>query len=161
MADFQIAFESTLRREDSELSGVITYDTGGVTRLGVSQKAHPEVFPEMEECSLARALEIAAQIYRQYWFCDEVNSQLVACKLFDLSVNMGTHQAIKLAQQSCGASVDGVWGPETLKAINNQDPMLMLNALKYHACQFYEALAHSDPEKYNAYLKGWENRANA
>lgn len=160
MADFQAALERTLRFEDSTLSGTITYDTGGTTRFGISENAHPEVFPEMEECSRNRALEIAANIYRRhYWLFDEVRLQPIADKLFDMAVNMGQGTAVLLCQKAVETLPDGRWGAITLQAVN--DAVALLPALRATSARYYQDLANGDPARYGKYLKGWLARANS
>lgn len=161
MAEFQIALENTLRFEDSTLSGTVTYDSGGTTRFGIAEQSHPEVYPEMEECSRDRALEIAGNVLRGYWFFDGVESQLVANKLFDMAVNMGTHEAVLLAQKSCGTDQDGKWGPATEASVNAMPAEQLMVGLRQNAEKFYANLAYANPEKYNRYLRGWLKRASA
>lgn len=149
--------ERTLRFEDAALAGIITYDSGGITRFGVSSNAHPEVFPEMEECSLDRALEIAAQVYRSYWCFDGVIQQPIADEIFDSAVNMGLSTAIHLCQKVVGTTPDGQWGPRTEQAVN--EAVALLPALKQSREQYYKDLANYNPERYGKYLNGWLKRA--
>jgi len=55
MADFKKAIEFVLRHEDAKLSGAVTHDSGGTTKFGISQKAHPNIdikdLSLMEDCS--------------------------------------------------------------------------------------------------------------
>lgn len=161
MADFAQALKYTLRFEDSTLSGKITYDTGGTTRFGISEKSNPEAFPQLTECDVETALQLAGNIYRaKYWCFDGVNSQIIANKLFDLAVNMGPGTAILLAQKCVGTAQDGKLGPTTLQAINDATAGL-LTCLRASAAQHYRDLAAQNPDKYAKYLKDWLVRANA
>lgn len=157
MADFQQSLERTLRFEDSTLSRTITFDSGGITRFGVSSNSHPEVFPEMEECSSDRALEIAAQVFRGYWFFDGVKLQPIADKLFDMALNLGPATAVHLCQKAVGTTPDGQWGPRTEQAVN--EAMGLLQALRNASADYYHGLANKNPERYGKYLKGWLARA--
>jgi lysozyme family protein len=160
MADFQQSLERTLRFEDATLSGVITYDTGGATRFGISQNACPEVFPVILDDSVAGALMIAGEIYRErYWLFDDVTLQPIADKLFDMAVNMGLGTAVMMAQRCVGTTPDGKWGPITLQAVN--DATGLLQCLRSVSAQHYTTLAEEDPAKYGSYLKGWLARAAA
>ena len=160
MADFQQALEYTLRFEDATLSGTITYDTGGVTRFGISSNANPEAFPELEQCSAADALQIAGKIYREkYWRFDGVDLQPIANKLFDMATNMGLSTAVYLCQRGVGTTPDGVWGPITQAAVN--DSVGLLTALRSLSANYYHDLANQNPEKYGKYLTGWLRRAAA
>jgi lysozyme family protein len=162
MADFQIALESTLRQEDSQLKGTITDDTGGQTRFGISANANPEAFPAIIECDRDTALSMAGNIYRaKYWKFDDVSSQLVANKIFDMAVNMGVGTAIKIAQRVCGVPADGAWGPVTEAAINRMDARTALTNLRAAAVQHYKDIVASNPEKYQYAEADWLTRANS
>lgn len=158
MADYQPAVDRTLRFEDSTLSGKLTDDTGGLTRFGISERAHPEVYPEMAECSVPDALAIARQVLARYWCFNEVESQDVANKLFDMAVNLGLGTTIIMAQRCTGTLADGIWGPKTVYAINASPGLLQ--CLRKAQAQHYRDLAEFDPAKYGDYLKGWLVRAD-
>jgi lysozyme family protein len=88
-------------------------DPGGETRFGISAKAHPGV--DLDR--LTR--EAAAAIYRtEYW--DRLECEALPAPLrlpvFDGAVQHGPRVAVKLLQQSVGATPDGVMGPETRAA---------------------------------------------
>jgi lysozyme family protein len=160
MADFQKSLEYTLRFEDPQLAGTITFDDGGVTRFGISSNACPEVYPELEECGRDRALQIASDTYQmKYWRFAGVADQETADKLFDMAVNMGLGEAVKLAQRCAGAAVDGEWGPITERAVNSLPSLV--ECLISAAEARYKELASADPAKYGKYLNGWMRRAAA
>ena len=86
----------------------------------------------------------------------------MAIKVFDLAVNVGHRQAVKLLQRAlraCGATVadDGVLGPLTRQAVQVAQPDLLVAALRSEAAGFYRALAQKKPEN-EKFLKGWLNR---
>jgi lysozyme family protein len=158
MATFRDSLERTLRFEDATLSGELTSDTGGLTRFGISYNAHPRLYPEMATCSRARALEIAAEVYRrEYWCFDGVKLQPIADKLFDMAVSMGLSTAVYLCQMAVGTSPDGTWGPRTEFAVN--EAIGLLQTLRNASAEHYRSLATKNPERYGKYLDGWLTRA--
>lgn len=162
MADWEKGFFYTMKFEEPSMSGEITFDTGGTTRLGISQNAHPEVFPEMEECSLQTAILLAQQVYRiSYWCGDGISSQHVANKIVDMRFNMGRAAAVRIAQKSCGVPADGTWGPITEAAVNKVPEIQMLASLRLFAAQHYKDIVATNPAKYQRFINGWLSRANA
>ena len=147
--------------EDRHRSGVVTRDSGGLTKWGISQKAFPHV--DIRNLSI----EDAANIYREnYWKPIrgyDLQDQDVANKLFDMAVNMGVGAATKLCQKSCCAlgqlvAVDGSFGPNTLEAVNRCDAGALLGMLRAESKAHYEAIAEANPEL-SQYLNGWLKRA--
>jgi lysozyme family protein len=165
MADFKKAIEFVLRHEDAKLSAEITHDSGGTTKFGISQRAHPNV--DIEKLTLAEA----EKIYRnEYWSKirgDEIRDDEVAAKLLDMAVNMGSHQAVVLCQRALNVLAlhqalkeDGILGPITLAALNSADSQLFLAVLRSFCEEFCRHLVAVKPE-YHKYLHGWLVRANA
>jgi lysozyme family protein len=115
------------------------------------------------------ALAAAKACYEaNYWtplLLDQVQDQGVAGKVLDIAVNMGTGEAPFLFQRAINASggkltVDGKIGPLTIEAANAASGVLVLNALRSLACQFYRDLAARKPEDAQ-YLDGWLARARS
>lgn len=154
MADFSKALEHTLKHEGMGLPGNPNgfvddpNDPGGVTVLGISRRAHGEELPaaffqraEPGDAELiAFQREGARALYlRDYWhdLYADLNSQLLATRLFDLGVNMGVERAVRLFQQALGEAgavlaVDGAFGPQTLDRANTSNP----HQVDYHFGNF-------------------------
>ncbi len=160
MADFYGAVLFVLRHEgglsrDPE-------DPGGVTKYGISSRAHPDV--DVERLTVEEAVEI----YRKhYWLeiYDRILVQDVANKIFDFSVNMGHERSHRLVQTAlnevfrAGLKVDGVFGKATLSALNetciNRHPDLVYRALCHYGAEYYRKLGGG------RFLRGWLLRALA
>lgn len=162
MASFDVALENTMRWEDPSGRGVVTTDSGGLTRWGISQKAYPDL--DIAHLSF----EDAKIVYKGEYWCPEYDliPQGVCNKVFDCAVNMGkkrAHILLQCALQDCGEPVvaDGKLGPATMSAIDRSDPMHLLVSLRENCCNFYEELARRNPEKYGRYLAGWLRRARS
>lgn len=160
MAEFLPAFHFMLPHEGGY--NFLGGDRGGKTKFGISQHEYPTL--DIENLTLVQAQEI---YQRDYWspLYDRIASQDVANKLFDLGVNLGTHEITKILQRACRdceheLTVDGEFGEKTLAAVNQIPPTNLLMALKSRAELFYQDLAVSKPSN-QQFLKGWLLRANA
>ena len=112
--------------------------------------------------------ENAAALYRKQWW-DRYKYWLlpdnIDWKVFDLAVNMGPRQAHKILQRalrSCEqkVEVDGLFGPETIRAARIVPWHCLFTALRSEAAGFYRSLVFMDPSR-EVFLKGWLNRAYA
>jgi lysozyme family protein len=168
-----------MTRFDRALSVVLSHeggfanhadDPGGATMYGITagvlgawrelgRAATPDEVRHM-------TLEEAGAIYRaKYWRpeYDLIDSDLAAIKVFDMAVNMGSHQAHVLAQRAvtaCGfkAKEDGVIGPMSLAALNSAVPAELLMELCHAQDRFYMDLANVRPAL-AVFLAGWRERA--
>lgn len=152
---FEKALAFTLKNE-GELSSV-KGDAGDLTKYGISKRS----YPHLDIANLTK--KEAAEIYRRdFWPPYQNFNEKVAIKIFDLAVNVGHRQAVKLLQRalrSCGAHVadDGILGPLTKQAVQAAHPDLLVAALRSEAAGFYRALAQQKPGN-EKFLKGWLNR---
>lgn len=154
MADPNIAINLTIQNE-----GGYTWDpldSGGETNMGVTQADLPDVL--IKELTKDQA---AAYYRSNFWktFFSQIDDQNVANKLLDMSVLFGTGTATMCLQHILNVRSDGVFGPDTLQALNESDPLetlyLFKGALKAHAM----AIVAKNP-KDKKFLQGWLNRVN-
>jgi lysozyme family protein len=156
MADFASAIQVVLANEGA-LSNNVS-DPGGLTKYGISQKAYPTLDIG------ALTLPMAERIYQtDYWRYDTLNSQSVATKLLDMSVNLGLHKTTELLQMALvttglSIAVDGVLGPNTLLATNTAGDSVLLD-LRTEQQNYYVSLVQANPAL-QVFLKGWLRRAN-
>lgn len=154
---FETAVEKTLAHEGGDADDPA--DPGGRTKFGISKSA----YPHLPISTLTREQAIA--IYRRdYWLAPNfhlIEPERIACKLFDLGVNMGTGRAAKLLQRAVNRFrrfeewlvVDGRLGPRTAEAVNDfRHPKALLMALRIEAGNHYFAI--DNPR----FLAGWLNR---
>lgn len=174
-SDFQEAVHITLKNEGGFSDN--REDHGGVTKYGISFRFLIDNGIDINKDGLINGKDIqdltldeAISIYKtQFW--DKFNmgliqNQKVADKVFDLSVNIGSYEAIKLLQESInehlflfGIKEDGILGPKTLQFLNGIDSNLVLGTYKDLACSFYEDLVKKNPTQ-KIFLKDWLERAN-
>jgi lysozyme family protein len=170
VSDPNAAIEFVLRQEDSTLSGIITNesgDAGGLTRFGLCAKWHPELvsagFYDVT-MDTATALPLAKTAYQTAYATSlrlaQINAQTVANALLSFAVNLGTFEAVETLQQVCGAVADGCMGPNTVAAVNKQDPATLLAAYCAIQANHYRGIVAANPTQAK-FLQGWLNRVNA
>jgi lysozyme family protein len=173
MADAKIAIEFTLRQEDSTLSGVVTEDAGGRTRLGIAERWHPEIAATgFYTAPVAVALAQAEAIYRDgYWVPmngDLIVSQYVANRALSFCINEGNRTGVLILQRSLialGAQIidDGEPGPATIAALNAQTAAnedMLMREWRQRLTRFYVRKAAVSPAQAKE-LNGWLNRVKA
>jgi lysozyme family protein len=136
-------------------------DAGGETKFGISKRSYPHL--DIKNLTKNQAQEI---YHRDFWLkakCEEINDDNLAAKFFDLCVNTGISQAVKLIQRalrSAGQIVaeDGIIGSNTLSAINKADSTDLLAALKSESAGFYRLIAQANPSQ-KRFIEGWLRRA--
>jgi lysozyme family protein len=146
------AFAWILRAEGG---GRLVSDAGGLTRFGISARAHPDV----DIASLTR--ERAEAIYLEhYWHpihADELPREL-ALALFDAAVNLGLGTAVKLLQTLLHVEADGIVGPQTLaRAVAYSPPLELVARFLEVRLRAYEDIARRRPTTAR-YLYGWRMR---
>jgi lysozyme family protein len=152
MADFNISIKTVLENEGGLCN--VSGDPGGLTNFGISQRAYPDV--DIRNLTAAGA----AAIYRRdFWHYDAVESQLLATKIFDMSVNMG-HTAISILQRCVSVMPDGIWGPNTCAATNTINATMpgLLDEYKMELANHYRNIVAANPTQAQ-FLTGWLRRA--
>jgi len=135
-------------------------DPGGMTNLGVTKKVWEEwVGHDVSEKEMRNLTPtMVAPLYkRKYWDasrCDDFVSGLDYC-VFDIAVNSGVGRAIKLLQQTVGATPDGGYGPITAALVKKaeQDPENVITLLSARRLEFMQSL-----KAFPTFGKGWSRR---
>jgi len=163
---FKQAVEFVLKQE----GGYVNHpnDPGGETNYGISKRA----YPDLDIGNLRR--EDAIKIYREDWWeryrYDKTwnGHRLppeVATKVFDLAVHVGPGTAHRILQQALtdlgeGVAVDGLLGPETVKASNQVGSDVLLSSLITATKEHYLNLIRQNSDL-EVFKDGWLNRARA
>jgi lysozyme family protein len=156
---FLKAFDYMLKHEGGYVNDKA--DPGGETRYGISKRSYPHL--NIKDLTLDQAREI---YHRDFWSkakCEDISDENLALKFFDLVVNIGINQAVKLIQRALRAAgtqviEDGIIGSVTLAAINKSDPTDLLAALKSEAAGYYRLIASINPSQ-QKFIEGWLRRA--
>lgn len=135
------------------------HDPGGETMCGITQREYSawrlrHALPSQHVRLLSREEGIA--IYRGYWlpYCPMLPRGL-DLQLFDESVNAGLHAAIEILQDALGIASDGVWGPQTAKAvaITNVEQLVQRYTICRHA-------RYRRTRGYEYFHVDWDRRCN-
>ena len=133
-------------------------DPGGMTNLGVTQKAWRDWVKRGVDEAEMRSLtpEQVAPMYKsKYWDackCDDL-PRGVDYAVFDAAVNMGPGRAAKLLQAALGVTADGRIGRATLAAAIAADPSDLIEIFSYEKEAFYQSLP-----TFEIFGRGWFNR---
>ncbi len=170
MAKFQPAVAFVLKNEGGLESN--PQDAGEITNYGISLRFYRSTIQPDATADDIRNLSVAAaeHIYEtQFWQknrYDEIDSQLIASKMLDLSVNCGSLEANKFLQRaieniSPGAvTIDGIFGIRTIAAANAIDERRLYNQLILQALDYYQNILIAHPED-RVFYKGWVTRLNS
>jgi len=138
-------------------------DPGGFTYTGISQNAHPNwegwkyltngnPIPESMIVSFYDSL-----VWRPM-MCDSL-PPAIAFYLFDTACLIGTPYTIYLLQKTLNITSDGIIGPQTLHAVRNHDPKILLSKLHASRIAFHNKIVQKYPNL-NVFYNGWIRRAN-
>jgi lysozyme family protein len=173
MANFDYAIDATLKNEGGEKYTEINGDSGGATKFGISLSWYRgKVDPRATRDTIKALTEDNAKsLYKKYFWDDPkifmISNQAIASKIFDIGVNTGPSQSIKLAQRALFSlyglncvNDDGVLGQLTISKINSveTDRNAYLCSLKTAYADFYRMLASKEHNN-RQFLNGWLKRA--
>jgi lysozyme family protein len=132
--------------------GTLVGTNGGITALDM---------PGVDIEHLTTTQKIAYYL-EHYWkpFYSQINSQLIANKLFDMGVLFGIGTAIKRLQMVLGVTPDGNFGQMTLVVLNKADRTFVLNAFIKQMTIHAEEVAAANPVE-AAFLPDWKRRIDS
>lgn len=125
-------------------------DPGGLTRYGISKRAHPTV--DVRNLTLAQAKQIYLE---RYWLPLHADAmpEAVAVQVFDAAVNHGIKPAIRMMQRALRVQDDGRIGPVTLQAMTTVDDARFAARFAAERLMFY-----ADLSSWPAFGRGWVRR---
>lgn len=134
-------------------------DKGGLTRWGLSSKAHPDI-----NLDTLYTFEDAKPIYySDYWIANHLPGlpSIVPFMLFDAIVQHGRKNPVKWIQDIIGVDTDGILGPKTTIAIINAvklaGPLWLIDKYMARRLQVYGFIVEND-ESQRVFFRGWMNR---
>lgn len=168
MSDFEKAIPVVLEHEGGYVNN--PNDNGGATNYGISLRFLVTIDPtatidDIKEMTKNKAIGL----YKKHWWdkynYGEIDSQLIANKVFDMAVNMGPQQAHILLQKAVNSAgpvnvllCDGILGSETLRWTNRIDDSILIKKLSEQAALYYVKLVYNKSNLVE-FLRGWLNRA--
>lgn len=154
--NFDRVLAFTLREEGGNVDD--PHDHGGRTSRGVTQRVYDAYRKgrgqAAQDVYRATSAEVR-DIYRaQYWnpWCGKLPAG-VDLMFFDIAVNAGPGQAVKLLQKALSVEADGAMGMHTLGAVEATDPVALIGAYAERRRAFYRAL-----RQFPRYGKNWMAR---
>lgn len=178
MAIFESCVDYVLKHEGGLTKDVA--DPGGITNFGISLRFLREVdalllkrigvFEEVSSQTIIDLTKDQAEkiYYSEFWLkapFEKIINNILAKYIFDMSVNFGIAEAVKITQRACCAAQkmkdyvkdDGMFCAKTLQAIN-QASFMLIPALIAQRTGFYRQLVAVNP-KSEVFLDGWLERA--
>lgn len=171
MIDYQSIIDKVIETEGGYVNDPA--DSGGPTKYGITQNTLSSWIGRRATVEDVKAIstQTASEIYAsEYYFkprIDQMPEDLQYLAL-DTSVLHGPYNTVKMIQNVINASeiaavhVDGVAGPQTLKALGEVYAEMqgyLINAVVDERIAFYEKLVARKPSQ-KKFLQGWTNRAN-
>ena len=155
-------------------------DKGGITNYGISYlylrdlvNKSPEILslididgvPGLTVGDLEKMkIEDAIYIYRHYWWdllgYGNIKNQVLAEKLLDMSINMGSHEAHLILKKSYEEVMKRYYKNfNDLNKLSLLDIHRLLREIRSNQADFYELLVKKHPV-YKKFLAGWLKRAS-
>lgn len=127
-------------------------DPGGETKFGISKRSYPHLNIKM--LTVDQAMEI---YWTDFWLklgCDKLPKGLDRF-VFDFGVNSGVPTVARKLQLAAGTAVDGVVGPNTIKAVLNKGVDQVFRTLFLERAIIF---AQAKPNVFSENARGWYGR---
>lgn len=160
MTGFDLAFERVVGHEGdftddpkdrgNWTTGVIGQGQCNGTKYGISAMSYPDL--DIKNLTVDRAKAIYKRDFWDRAQADQYDAA-IAYQLFDIAVNNGNGNAIRMLQRAVSVADDGQMGPRSLaavKAMSVTDVIMRLNAERL--------LFITKLSTWPTYGKGWTNR---
>ena len=168
MANHELYFKKCLKWEGGY--GNIVGDSGGATKYGVTiatwkmladdPDKNGDGIVDAEDMKLL-TLDDAIAINKKFWDKiqgDKIMNQSVAMAIADFLWNSGG-VAVRKVQRILGLEPDGIFGKNTLDAVNASDPEELHAKITDARRNYFYAIVRAKPVT-QKFLKGWLNRLN-
>lgn len=123
--------------------------------LGLPEGRSPGWLKSLTEDSAKKVYKL---LFWDKYSYGSIDDQLAATKIFDCSVNCGPGRAHVFAQDVAQVHVDGIFGPNTIRAIDALDPQSFVNAFAAEMLAYYNNLVAKKPQL-GVFLKNWTHRS--
>lgn len=139
------------------------YDKGGCTMKGITIKTYQDFFGKSKTCSDLKNIENNEwlEIFENgYWnplMGNDILNQSIANIIVDWGWMSGVKTVAKKIQKLVKVKVDGIFGKNTISAINSMNQEMLFNMIYNERKNFYYNICKKDPSQ-ERFLKGWLNR---
>jgi lysozyme family protein len=157
VADLNQSIALTLKNEGGFVDN--PNDRGGATNMGIEQRDLPDI--PIRDLTVAQAFAYYQESYVKPWM-NEIESQAVADKIFDMAVLLGIQTAVRLLQRALGFSTDdqdGNYGAITARAVN-EDGDNVLAPYKTMLAAHMQWIVQKNPSQ-QVFLAGWLRRVES
>lgn len=180
MAQFEPCFEKVIKREGGYKLIDIPGDRGGQTYAGISRIKNKawDGWDKVDRREFDDALKgMVKDFYKnEFWnkiYGDVIGFQSAAYNIFEFAVNAGLQTSIRLCQRIIKVSVDGIFGDNTLKALNSfiadeKDEKIFILSFSLMKVIRYKSIVMNDPRRTDdllvsnqKFLCGWINRVES
>lgn len=141
-------------------------DSGGPTMKGITIATYKEycrrkgrpvpTVNDLKKITNAEILDLANLLYWSKIQGDKISNQSIANLCFDCVWGSGT-KYIKVIQKVLGVTADGIFGPVSLKTLNEWNPQSQIFEMLWNRRSSYLASCSGAWK----YLKGWMRRLNS
>lgn len=131
MANFELCFSFVLPNEDYDppqykaVPDPTQRDSDAHAISGINSAFWPNEYAQIASLPQDSRAVSVANFYRvnfwNKWF-EQMTSNRLAAMSLDAAINQGAGWTVRFLQTAAGATVDGLWGPNTIAAINAADP---------------------------------------
>lgn len=144
-------------------------NNGGGVIAGINSKSFPRQYAAIINLPISQRGPAVSQFYyEEFWMplmLGGIESQDVADRVLDMSVNAGMVRAVELLQSAVNQllqpgtlAVDGEMGAHTLEAVNGLNPESVMAAYRAQRMAYYQGCAGWSNPKIRA---AWTARAEA
>lgn len=148
---------AVLQAEGGSTSTNDPTDKGGRTQFGIAESSNPEAWADNKVTEdEARAIYLRKYVTGPGF--DRVVDPRLQHLLVDFGVTSGPTLAIQYIQRLVHVKDDGVLGPSSLKAINETNPMKLINQLVIERVKMLGRIVQKNPSQAK-WLNGWLNRS--
>lgn len=135
-------------------------DLGGATKWGITHVTYNSFYKGDVKNLTEEQWDYI--FITQYW--DKMNAthikdQNVANIIVDWAWGSGVASTKKRIQRALGLKDDGIFGPKTMAALNDEDGFNTFRRIWNARGTFYNQIVKNNP-KQKVFLKGWMNRLN-
>lgn len=141
-------------------------DRGGPTKYGITMRTlaawrgHPVTKEDIRNLTEDEAARIYEQRYLKAGRLDRIADSQLQELVLDCAVHHGMTRAIRLLQQALGVADDGIFGPQTERALAQAEKGSLVARLVRRRCLFMAEIVRRDPTQ-AAFIVGWINRATS
>lgn len=168
MADIKGLVDKVLLWEGEGFQ-TLKHDKGGPTKMGITLATWQQIGYDKDKDGDIDADDLAMITKGDYhvvldkfwnrWKANNIKSQSVAELLVDWVWTSGSW-GIEIPQRLLGVKADGVVGPATIKALNQQVPSVFFKRLHDARQAFFDGIVQKNPSQ-RKWIHGWTNRNNS